>query len=182
MKPVRLSILAAVARNGVIGKCNTLPWHLPEDLKHFKSLTMGHTIVMGRKTYASIGRVLPGRTNVIVSHQTDFRIPDAIVAHTLEDALQQRGPDTLRQESELFIIGGARLYEQTLELAQRLYLTEIQREFDGDAFFPEFDRREWFEVSRERHISNGRTGMPLEYHFVIFDRMQDGNSVDPANN
>lgn len=106
MKPVRLSILAAVARNGVIGKCNTLPWHLPEDLKHFKSLTMGHTIIMGRKTYASIGRVLPGRVNVIVTSQPDFRVPDAIVVHTLEAALQQREPGVLsKQEDELFIIG-----------------------------------------------------------------------------
>ncbi len=187
MTPVRLSILAAVARNGVIGKCNALPWYLPEDLKHFKSLTMGHTIIMGRKTYASIGRVLPGRTNVIVSSQTDLRIPDAIVVHTLEDALQQRAPDTLsKQQRELFIIGGTRLYEQTLGLVQRLYLTEIQRDFDGDAFFPEFDRREWLEVSRERHMSNGKTGMPLEYHFVILDRKQTENcrqaceSLNPA--
>ncbi|MCW5619131.1 MAG: dihydrofolate reductase [Nitrosomonas sp.] len=171
MKPVRLSILAAVARNGVIGKCNTLPWHLPEDLKHFKSLTMGHTIIMGRKTYASIGRVLPGRVNVIVTSQPDFRVPDAIVVHTLEAALQQREPGVLsKQEDELFIIGGARLYEQTLGLVQRLYLTEIQQDFDGDAFFPEFDRREWSEISRERHISDGKTGIPLEYHFVILDR------------
>lgn len=171
MKPVRLSILAAVARNGVIGKCNTLPWHLPEDLKHFKSLTMGHTIIMGRKTYDSIGRILPGRTHVIVSHQTDLRIPGAIVVHTLEDALQQHEPNALpQQESELFIIGGARLYEQTLGLVQRLYLTEIQQDFDGDAFFPEFDRCEWSETSRERHISDGKNGIPLEYHFVILDR------------
>lgn len=177
MKPVHLSILAAVARNGVIGRHNTLPWHLPEDLKHFKALTMGHTIIMGRKTYASIGRVLPGRTNVIVTRQLDFHAPDAIVVHTLEDALHLQG----RQDDALFIIGGARLYEQTLGLVQRLYLTEIQQDFDGDTFFPVFDRSDWIEVSRERHVSDGQTGMagmPLEYHFVVFDRKQ---TVEPKN-
>jgi dihydrofolate reductase len=174
MKPVRLSILAAVARNGVMGRHNALPWHLPEDLKHFKALTMGHTIIMGRKTYASIGRVLPGRTNVIVTRQLDFCAPDAIVVHTLEDALDLNG----RQDDVLFIIGGARLYEQTLDLVQRLYLTEIQQDFEGDTFFPAFDRSDWVEVSRERHVSDGKAGVPLEYHFVILDREQTGDKLN----
>jgi dihydrofolate reductase len=174
MKPVRLSILAAVARNGVIGRHNALPWHLPEDLKHFKALTMGHTIIMGRKTYASIGRVLPGRTNVIVTRQLDFHAPDAILVHTLEDALDLNG----RQDDVLFIIGGARLYEQTLDLVQRLYLTEIQQDFEGDTFFPAFDRGDWVEVSRERHVSDGKAGVPLEYHFVILDREQTGDKLN----
>jgi dihydrofolate reductase len=174
MKPVRLSILAAVARNGVIGRHNALPWHLPEDLKHFKALTMGHTIIMGRKTYASIGRVLPGRANVIVTRQLDFCAPDAIVVHTLEDALDLNG----RQDDVLFIIGGARLYEQTLDLVQRLYLTEIQQDFEGDTFFPAFDRSDWVEVSRERHVSDGKAGVPLEYHFVILDREQTGDKLN----
>jgi dihydrofolate reductase len=178
MKPVHLSILAAVARNGVIGRRNALPWHLPEDLRHFKALTMGHTIIMGRKTYASIGRVLPGRINVIVTRQLDFRAPDAIVVHTLEDALHWQGE---QQDDALFIIGGARLYEQTLGLVQRLYLTEIQQDFEGDTFFPAFDRSDWIEVSRERHVSDGKAGMadmPLEYHFVVFDRKQTGEELN----
>ena len=174
MKPVHLSILAAVARNGVIGKRNALPWHLPEDLKHFKALTMGHAIIMGRKTYASIGRVLPGRTNVIVTRQPDFHAPDAIVVHTLEEALHRSGG----QDGALFIIGGARLYEQTLGLAQRLYLTEIQLDFEGDTFFPAFDRSDWIEASRERHVSDGKEGMPLEYHFVVLDRKQTGEELN----
>ncbi len=174
MKPVHLSILAAVARNGVIGRHNALPWHLPEDLKHFKALTLGHTIIMGRKTYASIGRVLPGRVNVIVTRQQDFHAPDAIVVHTLEDALHWQGG----QNDALFIIGGARLYEQTLGLAQRLYLTEIQQDFEGDTFFPAFDRSDWIEASRERHVSDGKASMPLEYHFVVLDRKQTGEELN----
>jgi len=174
MNPVRISILVAMASNRVIGDHNTLPWHLSEDLKRFKSLTMGHTIVMGRKTHDSIGRILPGRTNVVVTHQVKLEISGAIVVHTVDDALKQH--DLSVQQDELFIIGGARLYEQTLGLANRIYLTEIQRDFDGDAYFPEFDRNEWIEVSREKHETTGRpdatgeSSEPLEYHFVVYER------------
>lgn len=177
MKPVRLSILAAMAKNRVIGKNNALPWHLPADLKHFKSLTMGHIIIMGRKTYESIGRPLPGRTNVIVTNQAKFAVPNAIVVHSLEDALKIRvineSAGSTGQIQDRFIIGGAVLYQQSITLVHRMYLTEIQQAFDGDACFPDFDPDEWIEVSRERHFSDDQTRdikMPLEYHFVILDR------------
>lgn len=171
-----LSILAAVAKNGVIGRHNALPWHLPTDLKHFKSLTMGHAIVMGRKTYESIGRPLPGRTNIIVTKQVDFRVTGATVVHSLEEALNV---DSLcAEDCERFIIGGAELYRQAVALSQRMYLTEIQRDFDGDTYFPEFDRGEWYELSREQHFSSGSTEheAPLEYHFVILERKKDSQS------
>ena len=170
MKPIRLprvSLLAALAANRVIGKNNTLPWHLPEDLKRFKSLTMGHTIVMGRKTHESIGRVLPGRHNVVVSRQTGLIVPGAVVVHSLQAALEQVDSASATAD-ELFIIGGAILYEQSLALAQRMYLTEIQKDFEGDARFPEFNRDDWIELSRERHVSAGT--MQLTYHFVVLER------------
>ncbi len=163
----RLSILVAMARNRVIGKNNTLPWHLPADLKHFKSLTMGHAIIMGRKTYESIGKPLPGRTNIIVTRQTGFHVPGTTVVNTIEEALVvSKDPSHLSDES--FIIGGAELYRQTLKSCHRMYITEIQKDFKGDTFFPEFSREEWQETERERHQGDDKTD--LAYHFVILDR------------
>ena len=167
MTPPRLSILVAMARNRVIGQKNQLPWHLPADLKHFKSLTMGHPIVMGRKTYESIGRPLPGRTNIIMTHQETFEVPGAIVVYSIESALQKCQENNAVQH-ESFIIGGENLYRQTLPYCQRLYITEIQKDFDGDAFFPEFDSNEWQEAQRDQHFSEGND--IFEYHFVILDR------------
>lgn len=165
MTSPRLSILAAMATNRVIGRNNALPWHLSADLKRFKSLTMGQIIIMGRKTYESIGRPLPGRINIIVSRQSDFSVPGAIVIGSIEEALMACLP---YQDKEIFVIGGAELYQQTLARCQRLYLTEVQKDFEGDAFFPEFDRNEWVEISREIH--GQEDGDRLEYHFVVLDR------------
>ncbi|SDY56844.1 dihydrofolate reductase [Nitrosomonas sp. Nm33] len=161
----RLSILAAMATNRVIGRNNALPWHLSADLKRFKALTMGQIIIMGRKTYESIGRPLPGRINIIISRQPEFLIPNAIVTCSIEEALAACMP---YQDREIFIIGGADLYQQTLAHCQRLYLTEVQQDFEGDAFFPEFDRNEWYESSREIHRLED--GSRLEYHFVVLER------------
>lgn len=167
MTTPRLSLLVAMARNRVIGRKNKLPWHLPADLKHFKFLTMGQTIVMGRKTYESIGRPLPGRANIIVTRQTGYEVPGAIVVNTIDDALLicERAESI---NGENFIIGGEELYRQTLKICQRIYITEIQRDFEGDVFFPEFDPNEWEETQRDRHISENDTN--LEYHFVVLDR------------
>jgi len=151
-----LSIIVAIARNRVIGINNTLPWHLPEDLKRFRSLTMGHHIIMGRKTYESLGRLLPGRTTVIVSRSKDYAVPGALVAHSLDLAVALCGDDP-----EVFVIGGAELYREGLQLAHRLYLTEIDAEFPGDAFFPSFELGAWQEVSRESHVSD--SGLPFSY-------------------
>lgn len=168
MNPPRFSILVAMAKNRVIGRNNALPWHLSPDLKRFKQLTMGHHIVMGRKTYESIGRPLPGRTSVIVTHQPDYQAPGAIVAGSLVAALKicSEGKEVDR---ESFVIGGAEVYQQALELCQRMYVTEIQQEFEGDALFPEFDPQQWREVSREKHQLDEDGG--LEYHFVVLDRV-----------
>jgi dihydrofolate reductase len=167
MSPPRFSILVAMAKNRAIGKNNALPWRLSPDLKRFKQLTMGHHIVMGRKTYESIGRLLPGRTSVIVTRQPDYRVLGAIVVGSIAEALKVCG-EGKEMNQESFIIGGAEIYQQALGLCQRMYVTEIQQEFDGDALFPEFDPQEWREISREKHRLDEGDGM--EYHFVVLDR------------
>ena len=143
-----LSLIVAYAQNRVIGIHNTLPWHLPEDLKRFRALTMGHHIIMGRKTYESLGRLLPGRTTVIVSRNRHFKVDGALIAHSLEDALL-----LCMGDAEAFLIGGAELYQDGLRLAEKLYITEINEAFEGDAFFPEINLTQWREVSREKHHS-----------------------------
>lgn len=167
MTSLRLSILVAMARNRVIGQDNKLPWHLPADLKHFKSLTMGKTIVMGRKTYESIGRPLPGRTNIIITQQRNFEVPGATVVHSIEDALLAC-KQVNAANGECFIIGGEGLYRQTIAMCQRMYVTEIQRDFEGDTIFPEYDPGEWEETQREKYFADSDNNM--EYHFVILDR------------
>ncbi len=159
----RISIISALARNRVIGINNTLPWRLPEDLKYFKSLTIGHHILMGRKTYESIGKPLLGRTTVIIT-RGNYPAPEGVkIAHSLNEAVEVCGDD-----EEIFFVGGAELYVQALPLADRLYLTEIQVEVEGDAWFPAFDRNQWREVSRD-HRHEELNGM--EYHFVVYDRI-----------
>lgn len=138
----RISIIVAMARNRVIGANGRIPWHLPEELKRFKQLTMGHHIIMGRKTWESIGRLLPGRTTVIVTRRRDYRAPGALIAHSLEDAVAACGDDP-----EIFVIGGADLYAQALARAGRIYLTTVDAEVAGDTTMPEFDARGWREVS-----------------------------------
>ena len=167
MTPPHLSILVAMAKNRVIGKNNALPWQLPPDLKRFKQLTMGHHIVMGRKTYESIGRPLPGRTSIIITRQTDYQAPGAIVVASIDQALKVSS-EGQEIDQEIFVIGGAEIYQQALELCQRIYITEIQQEFDGDTLFPELNQQEWREISREKHRLNDGGG--LEYHFVVLDR------------
>jgi len=154
--PPHLSIIAAIAKHHVIGIDNTLPWRLPEDLKRFKALTMGHHIIMGRKTYESLGRLLPGRTTVIVSRNRDYTVPGALVVASLQQALEACGND-----EEIFVIGGAELYREALPMADRLYMTEIDAEFAGDAYFPEYPRSGWREVAREHHVS--ADGLPFSY-------------------
>lgn len=158
-----LSIIVAVARNRVIGVNNTLPWHLPEDLKRFRALTMGHHIIMGRKTYESLGRLLPGRTTVIVSRSKEYAVPGALVTDSLRGALALCGDDP-----EVFVIGGAQLYREGLPIADRLYLTEIDVPFEGDAHFPEYDASSWREVSRESHVDG--SGLPFSYVTLVRHR------------
>ena len=150
-----VSLIVAMERNGVIGRDGDLPWHLSADLKRFKQLTMGHHIIMGRKTFESIGRLLPGRTTVIVTRQLDFAVEGAIVTHSLQDAVAAVGND-----EEAFIIGGAEIYQQSLPLVDRIYLTEVEADVAGDARFPEFDRAAWAVVERTAHAADERNDYP----------------------
>lgn len=152
-----------MAQNRTIGINNTLPWRCPEDLKHFKALTMGHHMIMGRKTFDSIGKALPGRTTVVVSRNKELKIDGCIIAHSLEGALEFCTGD-----EEIFIVGGAELYAQAMPIVDTLYVTEICLDVEGDAHFPEFDLSEWLEVAREKR--HQETPQSLEYHFVTYHR------------
>ena len=159
----KLSLIVAMAKNCTIGVNNTLPWRCPEDLKHFKTLTMGHHMIMGRKTFDSIGKPLPGRTTVVVTRNAGLEIEGCVIAHSLKEAIAACAGD-----EEIFIVGGADLYRQAVSLVDTLYITEIQQDVAGDAHFPEFDMRVWQETSRE--VRSQETPQPLEYHFVTYRR------------
>jgi dihydrofolate reductase len=153
-----ISILAAMSKNRVIGAKGRLPWHISEDLKRFKKLTTGHTIVMGRKTYDSIRTPLPNRRNIVVSRNRDLKIPGVEIVHTWEEALQ-----LCKGETEVFAVGGAEVYRLALSSANRLYLTLVDRDYEGDTLFPDFDWRKEFEVTEE---SEHKTPDGIPYRFV----------------
>lgn len=157
----RVTLIAAVSANGVIGAGGRLPWRLPEDLKFFKAQTLGHPVIMGRRTWESIGRPLPGRRNIVVSRNAGLAAEGAEVAPTLEDAIAR-----CTGAPEAFVIGGGDLYRAALPRATRIILTEIGKAFDGDVRFPEFDRREWREARREPHAPEGG----LAHDFVWYER------------
>jgi len=157
----RVYLVAAVAANGVIGSEGRLPWHLPEDLKHFKRLTLGHPVVMGRKTWESLGKALPGRENIVVTRSPGYEAADAHVAASLEAALA-----LCAGESVVFVIGGAELYAAALPLADGLVLTEIHRDYPGDVRFPAFDRAAWRETQRKPEASADG----LRFDFVLYER------------
>lgn len=159
---MQLSLIVAMAKNRCIGLNNQLPWHLPADLKRFKHITMGSTIVMGRKTYESIGRPLPGRTNIIISRNTGYRQPGCLVLDSLEEALSQGCLD----DKKLFVIGGSELYEAAMPLVKAIYMTQVHQSFEGDTFFPELNSDCWQEVSRET-IDND-PAVPFSYSFVEY--------------
>lgn len=163
-----LSILVAMAQNRTIGIDNTLPWRCPEDLKHFKALTMGHHMIMGRKTFDSIGKPLPGRTTVVVTRNHNLKIDGCTIAHTLPEAIASCDGD-----DEIFVVGGADIYAQALGLADTLYITEIRQNIEGDAHFPAFDKTEWQETARAKR---SQETPPLEYHFVTYRRIQGHRS------
>jgi dihydrofolate reductase len=160
MKPL-VTLIAAVAANGVIGKNNRMPWHLPEDLKHFKALTMGHAMIMGRKTWESLPGRLPGRPHIVVTRNLDYRAEGAIVVDSIAAAIKAAG-DT----DEVFVIGGAELYAQAIELADQIQLTEIAANFDGDTRFPDYAREAWTETAREQH----RADAGFDYAYVTYLR------------
>ena len=154
-----------MARNRVIGAGNAIPWHLPEELKRFKRITLGHHIIMGRKTWDSIGRALPGRTTVIVTRQRGYNVPGARVAHSLDEAIAACGDD-----SEIFVIGGAELYAQVLPRAGRLYLTTVDAEVAGDTCMPDFDAGVWREVSSLSFVADERHQYP--FRCIVYERIQ----------
>jgi dihydrofolate reductase len=158
-----ISVIAALAKNRVIGIENRLPWRLPEDLAHFKALTLNHPILMGRKTFESLGRPLPGRTNIVITRNPGYRPEGCRVADSIPAALA-----LCAAADEVFFIGGAELYAQAIPFADRLYLTEVDIEAEGDAWFPRYDRSAYREVSRESHI--GEKGDALAFDFVVYER------------
>jgi len=166
-------LVAAMARNRVIGLNNDMPWHLPEDLRHFRQITTGHKVVMGRKTFEAIlhalGKPLPQRENVVLTRAADFHYPGCAVAHSLSQALLPSSS----HPGPVLVIGGGEIYAQCLPLADALWLTEIDAEFAGDAWFPPFDRAQWQETSRQSHRSASND---LPYAFVEYRRMTGGRT------
>jgi dihydrofolate reductase len=162
-KPV-LSVIAAMARNRVIGIDNRLPWHLPADLQHFKTMTLGKPLIMGRKTWQSLPGLLPGRPHIVISRTPDFRAEGAQVARSLDEAIALAG----ELADEVMLIGGANLYQQALPLADRLYLTLVDAEPAGDAWFPDFDEADWRLESRQDHPADERNR--FGYSFLTYRR------------
>lgn len=160
-----ISLIVIADENNGIGKNNQLLCHLPADLKYFKQTTMGHTIVMGRKTYESIGKPLPGRTNIVISRQTDLAIEGCLVLPHLEDAINYA---KARGETELYITGGGTIYELTLPLADKVYLTRLHHQFDVDTFFPALHGNDWSCVKDERHSQDEKN--KYDYSFQVYQR------------
>lgn len=166
---IRLSIIVAMAENRVIGRDNGLPWRLPTDLRHFKTVTMGKPIVMGRKTFESIGRPLPGRDNIVVTRGTEIASDQVHVAYSLDEAVGLAEDFAIdRGVEEIFIVGGAQIYEEAIGRADRLYVTEVAGAPEGDAYFPAIDLTVWKEVSREGPVRGEKDSAPMT--FVVYER------------
>ncbi len=161
-----VSILAALATNGVIGRNNQLPWRLSSDLKRVKTLTMGHHLIMGRKTYQSVGRALPGRTTIVVTRDDAFAEPGVVRASSLEEAFE-----IARHDDEIFVLGGSEIYRQTMHRAGRMYLTQVHADVEGDTFFPDFDDvREWELIDAEHFDADEKNEYP--YSFLTYVRRE----------
>ena len=158
-----ISIIVAVASNGVIGDKNSLLWHIREDMVHFRTTTSGHPVIMGRKTYDSIGRPLPKRTNVVITRDANLTIEGCAVVHSLEEAVSM-----FDSAEEVFVIGGAQIYAQALPLADRIYLTVVGKEYEGDTSFPAFDYSQWTELSKEDYARGEEYEYP--FSFITLER------------
>ena len=158
-----VTIVAAISENHVIGKDNKLLWYLPTDLKHFKDITTGHTVIMGRKTYDSVGKPLPKRRNIIIT-RTQIKIEGCEVVNSIADAMA-----LCAGEDVVFIVGGAEIYKQSMHLTDRMYLTIVHKEFEGDSFFPEINSQDWKEVFREDHEPDEKNALP--YSFITYERI-----------
>ncbi|ALO44844.1 dihydrofolate reductase [Pseudohongiella spirulinae] len=166
---MRVALIWAQSQNRVIGRNNALPWHLPEDLKYFKHVTMGKPIIMGRKTWDSIGRPLPGRTNIVVSRNPEFKADGGSVVPSLEAALElAENICLINGGDEAIVMGGAQIYEMALPYADRLYMTQVHADVEGDAWFPTFELSEWHELGREDFSASGPN--PYDYSFVVLER------------
>lgn len=166
---MKLALIWAMSRDRTIGRGNALPWHLPEDLKYFKRVTLGKPIIMGRKTWESIGRPLPGRSNIVISRDPNFHAEGVRVVHTLEQALSlAHSIGVIDGSDEVVVIGGAQIYALTLPKADRLYLTEVHAQVEGDAHFPDFDETQWQELAREEHAASDAN--PYAYSFIVLER------------
>ncbi|MFW1678100.1 dihydrofolate reductase [Pontibacter sp. JAM-7] len=166
---MKLAIIVAQAKNRVIGVNNTLPWHLPEDLRYFKQVTMAKPIIMGRKTYESIGRPLPGRENIVISRQADYAPVGVRVVPSIEEACALAEDICLiNGQDEVMVIGGAQIYGQALPQADRLYITQVDADIEGDAWFPEVDYSLWQEVAREDFAPSGDN--PYAYSFLVYEK------------
>ncbi|THB72839.1 MAG: type 3 dihydrofolate reductase [Gammaproteobacteria bacterium] len=157
----KISIIVALATNHVIGKNNQIPWHIPKDLQYFKRITMGKPMIMGRKNFESIGRPLPGRKNIILTRDKDYKAEGCIITHSKEEAVAAAD-----NAEEIMIIGGGAIYEMFLDEADMLYLTEIDSDVEGDVLFPKYDKTQWKEVSREA----GEENLDWNYDYVVYNR------------
>lgn len=175
-RPPFLSAIVAMAQNGVIGDKGGLPWRLPADLRHFRETTMGHAVVMGRRTWESIGRPLAGRRNLVLTRDPAFCPPQGCEAVRSVDELFAR----LDGESETFVIGGAQIYRLLLPWTRRLYVTRIDHEFEGDAYFPDVDWSQWLLVSRRPGVMDERN--PYRYEFLVYERAEEPAASVPASN
>ncbi|MGD8744170.1 MAG: dihydrofolate reductase [Candidatus Woesebacteria bacterium] len=160
-----VSLIAAVSENYVIGNKGKIPWNLPADLKRFKKITMGHHIIMGRETFESIGKPLPGRKNIVVSRNKKYEAEGCRVVHSLKDALEIAKTN---KEDEVFVIGGEQIYSLALPRADKIYLTKVKKNYEGDTFFPEMDMNNWKVTSKESFKSNGDN--PLAFEFIIYEK------------
>ncbi len=166
---IRLAVIVAVSENGVIGRNNALPWHLPEDLRYFRRVTMGKPVIMGRKTHESIGRPLPGRTNIVITHNSEYSADGIRVVPSLEAALRLAADIALIDGAgEAVVIGGAQIYAEAITVADRLYMTRVHAAVTGDASLPEIDWAVWREVGREDHAADSAN--PYDYSFLVYDR------------
>lgn len=167
---MKIALVVAAARNRAIGLNNKMPWHLPEDLKYFKRVTMGKPVIMGRNTFESIGKPLPGRPNIVISRNADYKAEGIKLVNSLDAALQVAAQLLAPSGDEVMVIGGAQIYAQALAKADRLYLTEVDAEPEADAFFPAIDRSAWREMAREIHEACERN--PYPYSFVVLERLR----------
>jgi len=158
----KLSIIAAMDKNRVLGLKNDIPWHIPHDLKRFKKITSGHTVIMGRKTFESLPGPLPKRRNVIITSRKDYTAPGIEVVKSIEDSIR-----TADKNQENFVVGGANIYEQFLPFADKLYMTHIDAEFEGDTYFPEIDYSKWKLVEEEHHVTDDEKKIPFSYKTYV---------------